>query len=170
MIDTYIDAFSDVLNTLCHLRFYDIDRTRGDNVVLGGSMILVLHGINIGRECEDLDVVLYQPTPGQLEYIVQLQAVEETSGEHSPISKDGKEIERHSLVSIVRESLKMNILSNSGDMNTRYLRYRGYQTQSIDKIVEAKASYTYESQTKGKYIRAKDALDLQYIKNNNFNI
>lgn len=159
MIDTYLDTFFDILEVL----------EKDNNVVLGGSMALQLHGINIGREPHDLDIILYKPTQDQIKYVSGLEGREEIGKQYSPYSKVN-EVERHSLIVIVRKSIKMNILSNSEDLKHHYLMYKGHKVQSVDRIVEAKASYTYQTETKASYIRMKDIIDLQYIKNNNFNL
>lgn len=160
MIDNYLNTFSDILSEL----------KKDDNIVLGGSMAMILHGINIGRDPRDLDIVLYQPTSRQVDYTNTLHNTEVVGQKHSPFSKDGEEVVRTSLEIVIRNGMHLNILSNSVQLRERYLYYKGYRIQPIDMIVEAKASYTYKSKTKGNYIRKKDIEDLQYIKNNNFNI
>lgn len=35
------------------------------NIVVGGSAALKLHGLEIGREISDVDIIIYNPTPSQ---------------------------------------------------------------------------------------------------------
>lgn len=175
-IDHHLHTFKDVIVQLQQLK---------DNLVITGSQVLIVHGLDIGRQCEDLDIVLYDPSQEQLDYIEFLDQSEKpedgkAASTSSPTTViDGKTVS--SILKINRGGEQLNILVESGELPIDCLWYQSanyederhfgfIRVQSIARITLAKKSYTYESTTKGRYVRDKDVRDFQYIKNNNFNI
>lgn len=186
MLHIYIDVFEDILVKLQEL---------GGNVVLAGSQILEVHGLDLNRTVDDLDIVLYDITDEQKKFIDILAQTENVVGTTSPSAmveflktKDQKDPndktevkEVSSIIKIERpEGYQLNILSEIGPVPDYCLKYvwnRGtgrpdrpvqliFDVQPIHRIISAKRSYTYESTTRGKYVRLKDIVDFQQLRSN----
>lgn len=139
-----------------------------NNVIIGGSAALVLHGLDIGRELMDVDIIIYKPTAEQDTLLNLLMNFDYIKAEHSPrramkLKKDGF------FIDIIMER------NSDQPMPTDFLLIEisgiAYKIQSVKKVVEAKCSYTLEgrSQEPTLYTRRKDVFDLQLLKNLNFN-
>jgi len=59
-----LDTFTGIIAQLVQL-----DAGKRNNVVIGGSCALSLMGVKMGREPEDLDVIVYEPSAEQLKFI-----------------------------------------------------------------------------------------------------
>lgn len=65
-----LDAFTGIIDQLVQL-----DADKRNNVVIGGSCALSLMGVKMGREPEDLDVIVYEPSAEQLKFIEMFDLV-----------------------------------------------------------------------------------------------
>ena len=65
-----LDTFTGIIDQLVQL-----DADKRNNVVIGGSCALSLMGVKMGREPEDLDVIVYEPSAEQLKFIEMFDLV-----------------------------------------------------------------------------------------------
>lgn len=163
------------------------------NVILGGKFALQLHGIQMSREPEDLDIIIYDPSSFQIKLF-------DTLREKNDIIKDRpaavleKEVDYEGNVG--RDKVRViKLESNEGRfmdviLNDRphpdglnsLLTYNAlglrWPIQSVHRVIEAKASYGFtfgylpakEGVNQIKYMRSKDMLDFLDFKNSNFNV
>lgn len=133
-----------------------------DNLVLGGSYAMLLHGIHLKRIPEDVDIIIYNATTEQLDTIKLL-------GDFNQLS-DGPDFDPGYDQTVFKFKAKKNskpytldiLLENSPVPNNLLWYVNGkikVRIQDITKIVEAKAGYK----------RSKDFEDLIDLKNLNFN-
>jgi hypothetical protein len=147
----------------------------GSNLVLGGSNALKLHGLETGRKSNDVDIIIYRPTTLQMTILNGLRT-------GSPLFKE-KAIDQGypgRVVSLTAKlmgrSYKLDIILSDEKMPEDLLSIEFFKypilVQSIKNIIEAKASYTKQVDTRGsqRYISEKDAVDLMTLKNLNFNL
>tara|TARA_R110000772_G_C13310332_1_gene440569 strand:- start:6670 stop:7140 length:471 start_codon:yes stop_codon:yes gene_type:complete len=128
------------------------------NLVIGGTHALYLHGINLGKDPDDLDIIIYKPTKEQLEILAILREVSEgdcadsSHGNRSlKLKKNGKCLD---ILLEDKASMPEGLL--------QYVNETGTITgnvQSVQGVIDAKASYG----------RSKDHLDMIKWKNLNFN-
>lgn len=59
-----LDTFTGIIDQLVQL-----DADKRNNVVIGGSCALHLMGVQLDREPEDLDIIVYEPTTSQLKFV-----------------------------------------------------------------------------------------------------
>jgi len=165
--------------------FYPLlQKLNGENLVLTGSGVLAAHGLVLRREVVDLDVVIYNPTPEQKKYLMDLEPL----SVFRFIKNEGYEgRENINLIKFKKDGLIIDIfttLENAPEDNLCYL-YNHYicglptstlfRVSGVKSICDAKQSYHkkhYNSQIcrDEKYNRQKDVIDLQNLKNDNFNI
>lgn len=136
-----------------------------DNLVLAGSNALMAHGLKIGWEPQDLDVVIFRPTEKQKTTIFAFFT------ECMEYNENSKVIPRSYLLE--RNSLKLNlILAYEDRVPNNLLWYKFgatcFMINSIENIVAAKLSYAHGHNEK--YIRVKDMQHLSTLKNLNFNV
>lgn len=126
-----------------------------NNLVLGGSNALMLHGIQTKKTPEDVDIVIYQATDRQLDFLETLQ-------EFSTLGSSGKVFKFK--ISRNNEDYTLDILLEDGPLPSNLLYYiKGnikVRIQDVFAIIKAKADYK----------RNKDLIDLLDLKNLNFNL
>lgn len=145
MIDKMENTLKTFSKTLIRLN-------KGNNLVLGGSCALSLHGLNTSRVPEDVDIILYKPNPSQiklLELLSDFSEIEESYGKVFKFKKEGYTLDI--LINIEPEPKNLLFYIN-GEIKIK--------VQNVSNIVKAKASYK----------RKKDFLDLISLKNLNFNV
>ena len=151
-LDKYLNVFSPLIDDLI---IKNSILEENSNVKIGGSLVLKLFGLNF-RECEDLDVIINNPTEKQKKYLETIKL------EKVPISEKYEYTENN--YKFTKDGLILNILLKNVLVNESYIRYKFnnnyYKVNTIDEIVKAKASYK----------RKKDINDFKLLKNNNFNI
>lgn len=131
------------------------------NIVLGGSSALLLMGLNTAPS-EDIDLVIYQPTEKQIEYLETI----------SPLGVDNSMSYKRRVYSFTIAGVKVDFLLSQRDKpsNLPTISLEGIKMElnSVDEIVRAKTSYKIQTH-EGYSSRSKDVQQLQYLKNNNFN-
>lgn len=157
-IDKLLDAFKE-----------EIGKVYGPNLVLAGSNVLVLHGLNISWTPEDLDIAIYQPTGPQYKEITD-------SGKYEPCldydTAEEKGVERRSWKKS-KDGLTLNfILEHDTPKPQINLLYDHggvfFQVNGVDTIIAAKTSYSVGEEKA--FLRRKDAWHLSELKNCNFNV
>lgn len=151
-LDSTIIAFGNILTEL----------NKGGNLVIGGTHALLLHGLRVSREPNDLDIVVYKPTSAQCKMLLALKDVTVGSGYSSPTPEEGitrsfkLQSRGHHVIDILldRRELPDGLLTYENRSKGIKLR-----VQSIDGVLAAKAAYG----------RDKDMHDLFALKNINFN-
>lgn len=139
------------------------------NVVIGGSAALKLHGLEIGREISDVDIIIYNPTPSQklfLKLVGQKNSSSLDSYEKRVYKFTRTFLKKYSIdVIISYEEFPENLLSCEILSHT-------VKIQSVENIVKAKASYVSKVDGRGSllHISKKDATDMINLKNLNFNL
>ena len=142
------------------------------NVVIGGALSLKAHGLNMNREAEDMDLIIFDPTPQQINYIKSFEFfsmprdlpfnVNSYNQRSFKFQKDGLIID----ILISKIPVPENLL---------YYNFDGtfYKVQSVSGTIDAKRSYYYErneNDKTSKYVRNKDVEDFIDLKNSNFNL
>ena len=152
-LDKYLDVFSPLIDDLITKNSI---LEENSNVRIGGSLILKLYGLNFSRQCEDLDIIINNPSKKQKEYLEKIEL------EKVPISEKYEYTENN--YKFTKSGLILNILVTNVFTNDTRIRYKFnnnyYKLNTIDEIIRAKISYG----------RPKDRSDLQLLKNENFNI
>ena len=154
------------------------------NVVLGGSRALLLHGLNITRPVEDLDVIIYKPSLEQKKLLQHLQFFDIVKNRPAHLvagyTDNMERILR--VIKLKKNNSIIDIISEETDMPEDLLYYKHddimYPIQNIQKVIDAKNSYRFQAagelplQAVGKavYGRMKDVEDLMDLKNSNFNL
>ncbi len=136
------------------------------NVVAGGSLVLELHGLKLGWEPLDLDIIIFSPTASQLVYVCDSKLFEKCLdyGDEKSVRSWKRE----------SGSITLNIIfahKEEVPSGLMYYHKEGLNKilcNSIENIIKAKVSYA--EGTNKDYIRAKDMKHLSSLKNNNFNI
>lgn len=152
-IDLHIAEFSN-----------EITKIGTENIAIGGSFALMLHGLEIGHEPEDLDLIIFKPTDEQYEFIANKC---ESNANYQTV--DGGQARSWKLK---RKGMTLNIIfAFDVDVPENPLFYvfgKMYRVNPIADIIKAKLQYTegHEKQN----LRRKDMMHLQMLKNLNFNI
>lgn len=159
-MEKYISQFKDKLDLLLDV-----------NVVIGGLNALIAHGLNVHRESNDIDIIIYQPTNTQLSLIEEWSKDNLVDPDSVPYDEDAK------VTKLESGGLHMDIIleykkTTPENLLLKELNGVFYQIQSIKNVIEAKCSYAYNSKglTPKEYMRSKDLKDLLAFKNVNFNI
>lgn len=140
----------------------------GGNVILGGSAALQLHGLNLSRRVDDLDIIIYKPTEEQMKV---LELMEPFNLSLFPIYSEFEKSERRVRKFEIR-GVKLDIILEKEIEKPQNLLLFHIHTcftipiQSIENVIAAKNSYTLKEHT---YRRSKDMEDLIDLKNKNFN-
>lgn len=142
----------------------------GDNMILGGSNALMLHGLILGREASDLDIIIYQPNEQQYRFLSSYILKDDEVGPEKYRrvfkfkTKEGSRYYKMDVI-VVYEPTPPDLL---------YINIFDHpiKIQSIQNIINAKASYIIHKDNRGSdnYISQKDATDLQNLKSLNFNL
>lgn len=158
-VEHYLKTFKELL---IHLK-------DENNFIIGGIWALKLHGLIVSRETNDLDLVIYNPTPKQLQVLKALKFFEYhgSSSDEYNISRIAEE-DRRSFKFKKNDLIIDILLDYDRDFNpNNYLSYKDFNIQSIEKVMEAKRKYRANDQ---KYVREKDVIDFLTLKNENFNL
>lgn len=148
-----------ISNTLKAFAQHLVVLNEGNNLVLGGSNALMLHGLNLERSPEDVDIIMYNPTPKQLDYIESIKHLN-TLDEKSD----------YGVTNVLKLRARRGLTTYTLDILTVFellpehlLVYEKenvkIKVQDIATVIEAK----------GNYGRLKDVKDLLALKNLNFN-
>lgn len=126
-----------------HLRLHvkefqkELSELNGSNTVLSGSCVLEAYGLNTGKLPGDLDLIIYNPTKSQIEYIKLLRSRDVMDKE--------RQIEEHykKVISIMSaKGLKMDIVFESYNIHAgEHPRYHEFKLQPIDRIIQAKRRF-----------------------------
>jgi len=140
----HVDCFQELLTEL-----------NGSNLVLTGSCVLKVYGVELHIEPGDLDVAIYDPTPRQL------QVINKYEDQNQADNKELKKEYRRVLKLISPEGVTIDIIVELGTDNEgdNYLKYKEFNLQPINKIMEARQ----------RYLRSKDYESFLQLKNLNFN-
>jgi hypothetical protein len=148
------------------------------NLFLTGMNALKSHGLIVQREPLDLDVAIHKPTEKQKHILEILKPLSEfhisnerTDYENNVISNDIK------IIKFKRKGIEIDIFTTEkeGPQESLLYNYNGtmFNVSPIDEIIKAKASYGRQYiNSLGNVVnlkRAKDVIDLQDLKNSNFN-
>ena len=151
-----------------------LDKLKGpfDNIVIGGSLALHMHGLKLGREVADIDVIIYKPTKEQLEVLELLKNFDMVEGR--PYGEEVKciKLKRTSYGDEFTMDILVETVQAPSDLLFADIRGVRYRIQSIDEVIKAKSSYEFHMNDKGEstgYARAKDLRDFLLLKNHNFN-
>lgn len=149
----------------------------GDNLVIAGTNALKLHGLKMSRDAADLDVVLFNPTEKQLTILRGMSCLQIKENEHN--SAADFQDETYPIDNIIlkfkKDELFLDIIL-SKDIVPDFLLFHKfdrefYKIQNIALNIDAKNSYAVRNQDGLRlYRRIKDSIDLQDLKNSNFNI
>lgn len=182
-VDEYLETFAGILK--------NID---GDNVVIGGTHALKLHGIKMSRPAADLDIILFQPSQHQLQFLDSIRmfnVLADTSFTNRHHKDSEYPIEKVKLMKFKQkmkyypnEELALDIIQTHLPLpgglllhlfepyNTNREFKKLYRVNSVSNIIEAKMNYTFEKKNEEglkQYIRQKDVIDIMDLKNSNFN-
>jgi hypothetical protein len=136
-----IDNMS-IVNALIRKFEKFIGEINADNILIGGTSALTLHGLNLSRPVEDLDIVIYSPTESQKEQLANLKWL---SIEEDGYPTDNLKISKgHKIINI--------LLEKDEKMPTNLLSYKGIPIQSISGVIEAKRSYSARPKDMADYI------------------
>lgn len=158
-IHKYLDVFSNELLILATAA------GEKSNLVIGGSLALQLHGLNLGNwHPEDLDIIIFEPTDDQRDKVeVLMKAACATDYLGEPFDK--QEIRSWK---IEKNGWTMNVIYAFEPKPSDLLEWMGFEINRIDNIIDAKLSYS--SGVKKDFLRRKDMWHLSVLKSNNFNV
>jgi hypothetical protein len=148
-LDNYLNTFQVILDDL-------LDTSSKNNVRLGGSLILKLHGLNFSRSVGDLDIIVTNPTEKQKDYLKALKFF-------NIVDDIGYVNETN--IKLKKNGYFLNILvvePHNESITPMFYCYKDkyYGVVSIAEIINAKKRYS----------RSKDIKDFILLKNENFNI
>jgi hypothetical protein len=148
-LDQYLSTFELMLDEL------QTASKNTNNVRLGGSMILKLHGLNFSRPSGDLDVIITNPTEEQKQYLKHLSFFDQNDTSY-PNEMNYK---------FKKQNLCLNILlveNFEEKIENVFYKHKDkyYNIVPIKEIINAKKRYN----------RSKDIIDFLLLKNENFNI
>jgi negative regulator of genetic competence, sporulation and motility len=142
-----LDVFKNILNTL------NIE----ENLVLGGSTALRLHGINTKRVPEDVDIILFCPTIKQFNFLKSIEDFSDFTQD-----KGYEQVYKFRKVKDNKTFTLDILIEHYAVPRNLLLLKRGkllIKVQDIDSIIAAKSRYG----------RDKDLKDMLDMKNLNFN-
>lgn len=165
-IECYLNSFKEIISIL------DIS----DNIAIGGYQALKLHGLNLNRPPADMDLIIFQPTPKQIEILQVLKVYDLIRNRPKDILPEeikAYKFKKHDMYMdvIISDKMMPSLLSFTCHVGT-------FKVNSIQNVIEAKASYKFRYNERAAdgygdetnlYARAKDMLDFQQLKNLNFN-
>ncbi len=140
-------------NTLNEFNSY-LESLKGLNLVIGGSWALRLHGLILEKEPNDVDIVIYRPTPEQLTFLDSI------SMEQDEIRDDDHYEERS--YKFTRNGFTIDfLLETERELPEIILSYNLHlYVNSIEEILRARS----------RYMRDKDILDTDSLKKLNLNL
>lgn len=150
------------LDEILNVIYPEISKYPSDQLVLGGSYALELHGLKVW-EPKDIDFILFEFTEQQHDYILN----------NSEYKQGGSgDFEDNRSWTVEFKGINLNIILAKEPRPKGLMEYffKGWYmfVNSIDRIITAKVSYMEGGEAK-KYLRGKDVRHLQFLKNNNFN-
>ena len=142
-----------------------LKKLNGENMVLAGTLALKAHGLKMSRDATDLDVVIFNPTKEQLQFLESLQTL--------ALNMDAMDypIESTRVLKFKKDNLCIYILLENKPTPPELLIYKydgdEYQVQDIAYNMEAKNSFRTNG---GRDRRTKDVVDTLDLKQSNFNL
>ena len=130
-----------------------------ENLVLGGTSALVLHGLELGRLIDDIDFIVFKPTQNQLQLLSLFSPFDTNT-----YNKYDKRSFKYDI-----QGYHINIIVSNTAMPLNLLKYGEYFINAISNVIDAKASYL-KGTANGLYGRLKDFMDCENLKNLNFNL
>ncbi len=135
------------------------------NMSIGGTFALQLHGLKMSKEPGDIDVIIHKPTQRQFDMLNVMNfanIMDNNTGIDYPNAMRNYKFKKGEYF--------INILLVDYHIEPGVLYYKFkenfYLINSIDTTIKYKSSYTHKNVA---YTRKKDAIDLQDLKNSNFN-
>lgn len=184
-LNDYIEEFGQMLVTLQHAN----DKP---NVIIGGKWALWLHGLNMSEPPADLDIIIYNANPKQKRIFDSLRKEDQVKDRPRRAVMDTdyeggttvKVIKLESNNGLLVDIIKEEDIHPDGIESLLTMKFGSLTIpiQSIRRVIEAKASYSFghsgtELPKEGgeplklqKYMRAKDLIDFLDLKNLNFNV
>lgn len=147
------------------------------NLFLTGMNALQSHGLVISRDPIDLDVAIHKPTDKQKQILEILKPLSEFHISNEITDYENNVRSDIKIIKFKRKGISIDIFltEKEGPKESLLYDYEGtmFKVSPIDEIIKSKASYGREHiNTLGVPVllkRAKDVIDLQDLKNNNFN-
>lgn len=145
----------------------------GENLVLGGSNALELHGLEIGRAANDVDLIIYKPTTEQIAFLDMSRQI---NGQRLKFDTGDYPLRVTKFIKTLDKKYSLDVIVSNEEIPKDLLSYDFLEgrlrIQSIHNIVKAKAGYLHKVDNRGScwYISEKDSKDLQQLKNLNFNL
>jgi len=147
------------------------------NLFLTGMNALKSHGLVTSRDAIDLDVIIYKPTDKQRKILEILKPLSEFHISNERTDYENNVRSDIKIIKFKRRGISIDIFTTEreGPKGSLLYDYEGtmFKVSPIDEIIKAKTSYGREHiNTLGVPVllkRAKDVIDLQDLKNNNFN-
>lgn len=156
-----------------------LEQIYDENLVIAGVNALKLHGLKMSREANDLDIVLFQPTKKQLDFLRSMSFFEHKSREFQSATGEKLQDENYPIDNLIlkfkKDNYMLDIILSKEPTPEFLLSYKfkdtDYKIQNIALNIEAKNSYSVRNSDGLKYYRrVKDMIDFQDLKNSNFNI
>lgn len=153
-----IAAISDHLSVLGNL-----------NVVIGGTHALFLHGIIMHRAADDIDLIIFQPTDEQRQYVQKICAGDDNEADKDDYEDADYNTDNHRSYKLAVKAVTVNFLLSTEELPDQLLLFSGGNTilrvNSVQNIIDAKSAYF-----NGEAFRAKDVKDCEHLKQYNFNL
>lgn len=130
-----------------------------DNIVIGGTVALKLHGLHIGREVDDLDVIIFSPSFEQEKVLEMLDELSSTKY-YGPTKRT---------LRLKSGEFELNIIKATGQKPTNLLRFGNFEINNVDEVFAAKSTYT-SLRSGTKVCRVKDMEDALAMKSLNSNL
>ena len=137
-----------------------LTESNNNNIVIGGSAALLFHGLNLDKQPEDFDIIIYNPTQLQYEKLETFELFTLQNQVPSSTRRSYKMRINDVLVDILIEknlSLPENLLKIE-------VENRLYFIQSINNIIAARKTYC------NPLPRLKDLVSCIKLKEKNFNL
>lgn len=154
------------------------EKRNPENIVIGGTVALAAHGLNLDRKPGDLDLVIYSPSEEQYKYLELLSVFALGKQSRDMCIRGLRSIKFKRAGEILNILIEKDTFPESNLLYTKCYKKEGgfmyLQMQSISKVIEAKNSYRINPHSVGltgnRYARVKDYYDCQQLKNLNFNV
>jgi len=134
-----------------------------NNVVIGGSLSLAIHGLNLHTIPKDVDMIIYSPSKQQIEILKVLSIFSEKNPVTNTYQRRSFKIKVNDIyIDIIVEHKKT--IPN----NLLILKHNNceFKIQSIKNVFQARKEYVEHNQN----IRVKDYISTIKLKELNFNI
>lgn len=121
-------------------------RLMDTNLVIGGSFALMIHGLKMRSNPEDLDIILYFPTEYQKKYLEAMRFFDQT-----PEGKEYKDVDNRRSYKFYKDGKQLNLVcwspkEKEDNLPLLSFYYEGcnIKVQSIGTVIEAKKFYSRE--------------------------